>query len=441
LEFAGIVGAGIMGLPFALQEAGFVTGLLLLLAVALVTDYSLRLLARLSTAHLASSYQDLVLRAFGTPGFVLVEFAQFAFAFGALVAYMLIIKDTASLVVRDLLGLDQGWDPDLMLAGVASVVVLPICFLKTMASLSMFSTASMVGVLVMVVVVVVERTRVTVPSTMTVEEQYLEPHPNWLAAIGGFAFAFVCQHQLLLVVNSLDNASQPRIATVVHSSLGVALFLSATMAIAGYTIFFEFTDGDILKAFEEAPIQAAGGVDSVILAVTVARVCLTLNMALTYPAELMVCRHVIETAITKVWRHRFWKNNGAPVFDVEERERVTAAFEELRGGWTDTVLHVTLTVGLFGTSLGLALLVNDLGIVQELVGSVSAVLLAFVIPAAVHLKLGADEADSTGPCHSSKIWSFFLLLGGVVVFFAATIQILSNAFDGDAPLSDDPAAG
>lgn len=39
-----IVGSGVIGIPYALVRAGFGVGLILLLFVAVITDYSLRLM-------------------------------------------------------------------------------------------------------------------------------------------------------------------------------------------------------------------------------------------------------------------------------------------------------------------------------------------------------------------------------------------------------------
>lgn len=43
-----ILGAGVGGMPFALYEAGFYAGILLLLIVAASSDYSVRMLVRLA---------------------------------------------------------------------------------------------------------------------------------------------------------------------------------------------------------------------------------------------------------------------------------------------------------------------------------------------------------------------------------------------------------
>jgi len=69
------------GIPYALHQAGFGTGLLLLVLVALATDYSLVLLIRSGHLSGAFSYQGLMEAAFGKPGFILLSLLQFIYPF------------------------------------------------------------------------------------------------------------------------------------------------------------------------------------------------------------------------------------------------------------------------------------------------------------------------------------------------------------------------
>jgi len=68
-------------MPFALQQAGFGFGMVLLFLVAIVTDYSLVLMVR--GGHLAGSfsYPGLMEAAFGNFGFLLLSLLQFTYPF------------------------------------------------------------------------------------------------------------------------------------------------------------------------------------------------------------------------------------------------------------------------------------------------------------------------------------------------------------------------
>lgn len=76
-----IVGAGIVGIPYAIRNAGFIMGILLLIAVAYFTDKSLRMLVELASFNPklknlgVLTYEDLMFIPFGRAGsrFVLVN--------------------------------------------------------------------------------------------------------------------------------------------------------------------------------------------------------------------------------------------------------------------------------------------------------------------------------------------------------------------------------
>ena len=70
-----------LGIPSALRQSGFLTGTVLLVLVAIITDYTVILLIK--DAFLANkfSYQEMVTAAFGRPGYCYLTFAQFFFPF------------------------------------------------------------------------------------------------------------------------------------------------------------------------------------------------------------------------------------------------------------------------------------------------------------------------------------------------------------------------
>ncbi len=76
-----IVGAGIIGIPYALQQSGLLVGILLLLLVSYLTDKSLRIIINLASFHPklklydVRTFEDLASFPFGNIGekFVLVN--------------------------------------------------------------------------------------------------------------------------------------------------------------------------------------------------------------------------------------------------------------------------------------------------------------------------------------------------------------------------------
>lgn len=89
-----ILGAGIIGLPYAVREAGFITGILLLVVLGAVTDWTVRLMVVNAKLTGQKSYTDIMEACFGTAGRAAVSFFQLTFAFGGMSAFAVILGDT-----------------------------------------------------------------------------------------------------------------------------------------------------------------------------------------------------------------------------------------------------------------------------------------------------------------------------------------------------------
>lgn len=89
-----IIGAGIIGQPYALRQAGLVTGILLLTALTVTVDWTIRLIVINSKMSGADSFQATMQYCFGKSGLVAISIAQWAFAFGGMVAFCIIVGDT-----------------------------------------------------------------------------------------------------------------------------------------------------------------------------------------------------------------------------------------------------------------------------------------------------------------------------------------------------------
>ena len=89
-----IIGAGIIGQPYALRQAGMTMGILLLTALTITVDWTIRLIVINSKLSGADSFQATMQYCFGKSGLVAISIAQWAFAFGGMVAFCIIVGDT-----------------------------------------------------------------------------------------------------------------------------------------------------------------------------------------------------------------------------------------------------------------------------------------------------------------------------------------------------------
>ena len=68
-------------MAYALNQAGVLLGLILIVALGFVTDYSLVILIRASRISGTHSYQGVMNAAFGTTGYALLSLLQFIYPF------------------------------------------------------------------------------------------------------------------------------------------------------------------------------------------------------------------------------------------------------------------------------------------------------------------------------------------------------------------------
>jgi sodium-coupled neutral amino acid transporter 11 len=89
-----IIGAGVIGQPYALRQAGLLTGVTLLILLTIAVDWTIRLVVINSKLSGRDSFQGTVEHCFGKVGLVAISLAQWAFAFGGMVAFGVIVGDS-----------------------------------------------------------------------------------------------------------------------------------------------------------------------------------------------------------------------------------------------------------------------------------------------------------------------------------------------------------
>lgn len=95
-----IIGAGIIGQPYAFKQAGLLSGVLLLVGLTVVVDWTICLIVVNSKLSGANSFQGTVEKCFGKSGLIAISLAQWLFAFGGMVAFGVIVGDTIPHVLQ-----------------------------------------------------------------------------------------------------------------------------------------------------------------------------------------------------------------------------------------------------------------------------------------------------------------------------------------------------
>jgi sodium-coupled neutral amino acid transporter 11 len=283
-----ILGAGIIGLPYAVSQAGFFFGIVLLVVLCAVTDWTIRLVVINAKLSGRTSYIEVMNSCFGPSGRAAVSFFQFSFAFGGMCAFGIIIGDTIPHVIRSIFPtlhtipvLSLLTNRQFIIALCTTCVSYPLSLYRDIHKLSRASGLALLSMLVIVSAVLIEGSHVSPDLKGDPSKRLTVMGPGVFQAIGVISFAFVCHHNSLLIYGSLRTPTLDRFAQVTHISTIISLVACCTLAISGFWVFTNRTQGNILNNFS--------GNDALI---NVARFCFGLNMFTTLPLELFVCREV-----------------------------------------------------------------------------------------------------------------------------------------------------
>ncbi|KAJ5081985.1 Vacuolar amino acid transporter 2 [Penicillium argentinense] len=380
-----IIGAGIIGQPYALRQAGMVTGILLLTALTVTVDWTIRLIVVNSKLSGADSFQATMQYCFGKSGLIAISVAQWAFAFGGMIAFCIIVGDTIPHVLEALFPALRDIPFLWLLTDRRAVIVLfvlgvsyPLSLYRDIAKLAKASALALVSMTVIVVAVITQGFRVPSESRGEIKS-HLVINSGLFQAVGVISFAFVCHHNSLLIYGSLKRPTLDRFATVTHYSTGVSLIMCLAMGIAGFLSFGSKTQGNVLNNFP---------LDNIL--VNIARFCFGLNMLTTLPLEAFVCRSV-----------------------MTEYYFPDEPFNSHR--------HLIFTTSLVVTSMVLALVTCDLGMVFELIGATSAAALAYIFPPLCYIKLSSAS-------RREKIPAYACIGFGLIVMVVSVVQAIADAF-------------
>jgi hypothetical protein len=181
--------------------------------------------------------------------------------------------------------------------------------------------------------------------------------------LGVLSFAFVCQHSAFIVAGSLERPTRQRWSQVTGMALMLCVLLEGAIGVTGYLAFLEDTEGNVLNNFLEldGPIRNAANV---------ARGLLCTTMFFVYPMDSFVCRHVLVVLLFR--GRRAHEGDDAAVLNRRDR-------------------RVAMTLVIYLSSLIPALMVDNVGSVLAITGTIAGSSLSYIGPGLVYLAVYGDE--------------------------------------------------
>lgn len=349
-----IVGSGIVGIPYAVQQAGFCAGIFLIILCAIITETSLRLLIATAKHVHVPSYETAAEAAFGRIGFKFVAINMFIMAYGAMLSYLMVVKDSFSAVLG--IAADDYPLKRAVLFAVSIGIMVPLSSQRDMADLAKTSRLSVVIDSILVALVVYNAPIVTNLQKPGAVASYFEEivHPSTVfIGLGVLSFAYVCQHSAFIIAGSLQRPTIKRWSTVTSISLTLCAILALTCGLSGYIGYGAATKGNILLNLDPASPSA-----------NVARAMLGTTMLFVYPLESFVARHVCVVLLFAGRR----AHEGDDSAILNRRDR-----------------RIGLTAALYLLAVIPAALFEDMGPVLAITGAVGGSCMSYIGPGALFM--------------------------------------------------------
>jgi len=388
-----ILGAGMLGLPFAFASCGFFLGPLMLLAFGVCSATALILLSLCADKvgrEKSPKFFDIASAAIPGVG-TIIDVAVGIKCTGVATSYLIVVGDSVpkAIVTFGATGiwLDRRiWTLVALCAGGFAAYQRNLTALK---NVSIVALTCVMCIVLMIVLFAVELSPAFDPcadheaGSLTPcrgpVELFTEPI-TVLRALPLFVFSYTCHQNIFSITNELENRTPWRCAQIAIYAIGIALCVYIVLGTAGYLTFGSLVAKDILVSYPTSSYVVA-----------CARLAISLVVTTCYPLQGHPARAALSTLV------------GALTTKNEDR-RKELANPYTPDGHKLSLLLTTLFIAVTGT---IACTIHDLGLVLSVVGATGSTIVSYVLPGASYFLLFPQRLD--------RYLGFMLLTIGMII--------------------------
>ncbi|GAM17994.1 hypothetical protein SAMD00019534_011690, partial [Acytostelium subglobosum LB1] len=365
-------GAGSFALPWAVSQAGIWIGSIGLVAIALLSNYTMSLLLKcnikmsdeqLGTDQPPPSYADLGRRAFGRVGELFVCFMNFSVTMSICIAYLILIGQNFGELVN--------YNQQIIIWFILPVIML-LTFLTDMKYLGY---TSIFGALSLLLAMGTVLTYGGIDYDILPYKEYHVDYtkvPLWF----GVAAFFFCNHIVVIPIShaSGDYHRYPRILDYSMVFITIVNVIFATLA---YLYFYSYVD----------PVSHVKGVPSSItqalpngVFANIVRMCVVFELTCSFPIVCGAGLNVVDSSIEFFHRHFSAFPNGAL---NNEGEKMFFS-----RNW----MFYAVRIGLTAVLAAVATTITNFGSFTSLIGSLMLAIAGFVLPPLVYIKFFPEQS-------------------------------------------------
>ncbi|KAL0490587.1 hypothetical protein AKO1_009563 [Acrasis kona] len=374
-----------IGSAYIITKTGLGLSLIFFPILGVITGLTLMTMYDLSKLYKKKSMPDLCELAFGSWGYFLACFFIFSFNSGGFIAQNLMVADLLTPMLQEITSTRSIWTNRTAVLCYFSILIIPISLRKQLHSFAITSMVSVCCILIIGFLCIIK---------LLSGSDGIPPHENtvlfargdFYAAIGAISYCFVCHDLSIHVIDELKDNTRKRYSYVAYTSVALTIF---GVFLVGVPCFIMFGDRNL----EHANLLSLFPNNDFI-----AHICkfvFLLDLFLTVPYACIMPR----SAVTSLATHFF------PSLQTDARKF--------------NIFFYCSTISLIVVALIISILVNNMGLVFEVAGGISACAIGFVIPPILSIKL------SQGPFLSrSTVVNIGIVITGVSIWICSITNII-----------------
>lgn len=387
-----IVGSGMLGLPYAFSNTGWIFGTALMCVCATLSATALHLLSVCAFRVGGPNVSFYSVAKHATPrASFLIDVAVAVKCFGVATSYLIVISGLMPEVMEQF-GADDAYKSHHIWVTIGFIIVIPLSFLPSLDALRFTSVLSVAFVVFLVFLIIFFALHI--PGLNPCHEDD-DDHQcvgdkslavmnlDTFKVLSIFVFGFTCHQNIFSVVNEIRRPTQHRVNLVIVAAIGSALFLYMLVAMFGYSTYGENVESNILLNYPRTPLTST------------ARVFVSLLVAFSYPLQ----SHPSRKSLMSLINH--YIDNDAEISDNVYNFR-----------------YMLITCAFLIGSYFIAMTIEDLGVVLALVGATGSTIVSYILPGSFYYFTFEKE----GPVWKRYIALALLCIG--VVFMPVCLTFI-----------------
>eukprot|EP01084_Bolivina_argentea_P286454 491378_1 len=386
-----IIGAGILGLPFAMSKAGISVAIFLVLFFSLLTFIGLYFLMYSSKhfpIHGHSSFYNISFVFLPKPFRKLMDYAVAINCFGHVVAYLMISVDMFTALANQFTSANSILvNRQLLLTAFLFTFVLPMVRFKYLDS---FKYASLIAVLCFIWITTIIILYALFPTWFVSTDHIHQPEPvhlnmfpmefvSFASILPIYTFGFFCHQNAFSITNELANNSMKRLNTINITTLLIVCVIYLLVSFCSYYTFGEYVESDILNNYPT---------DSFVFALT--RFALVIAILFSIPTAYH-----------------------------PTRDSISAILFNLSSDKLNNAKYNILTYSIVLCAYCFALILNDLALVLSVIGATAGAIISYIYPGLLYYYMFKDN-----PTHKISVYmAIFLTVFGFILMSVCIVCI------------------